>query len=90
MYVTNSKRNRWWEDVTLIIWGPSARLLASEEELQAGIIGMMESGVKVEACLKCTDELKVTEELRSLGIDVRYMGETLTAYIREGRKILTF
>ena len=33
MYTYNSKLQGWWEDVTLIIWGPSAKLLSMDTEV---------------------------------------------------------
>ena len=47
-------------------------------------------GVKVQACLACADSYGVTEQLRKLGIEVKYMGKPLTDLITGGWKILTF
>jgi hypothetical protein len=90
MYTENAKKQKWFDEVTLIVWGPSARLLAGDKELQAKVRAMLEGGVKVQACLACADSYGVTEQLRKLGIDVRYMGKPLTDLIKGGWKILTF
>lgn len=90
MYTDNAKKQKWFDEVTLIVWGPSARLLAGDKDLQAEIKTMMNDGVKVQACLACADSYGVTEQLRKLGIDVRYMGKPLTELIKGGWKILTF
>ena len=34
MYTYNAKKNGWWNDITFIIWGPSSKLLAEDQELQ--------------------------------------------------------
>ncbi len=34
MYTLNSKIREWWEDVCLIVWGPSSKLLSGDKELQ--------------------------------------------------------
>jgi hypothetical protein len=34
MYTYNSKLRGWWDDLTLIIWGPSSKLLSADKELQ--------------------------------------------------------
>jgi hypothetical protein len=34
MYTFNSKKKGWWDDVTLLIWGPSANLTAKDSEIQ--------------------------------------------------------
>jgi hypothetical protein len=48
MYTYNSKRFKWgWKSVTLVVWGPSAKLLVADTELQEHIIEMREAGVKL-------------------------------------------
>jgi len=90
MYVLNSKLNKWWDDITMIIWGPSANLLSLDYELQEYLMKIKEQGVMLEACINCTDMYDVTKKLTSLGIDVKLMGLPLTQYIKEGRNIITF
>jgi hypothetical protein len=90
MYTDNAKKQKWFDEVTLIVWGPSARLLAGDKDLQTKIKGMLEDGVKVQACLACADSYGVTDRLRALGIDVKYMGKPLTDLIKQGWHILTF
>jgi len=90
MYTLNSKLQGWWKDVCFIIWGPSAKLLSEDVELQGYIKEMKEIGIVLEACKACADVYGVSENLEKLGVNVRYMGEPLTAYIKEGRKVITF
>jgi hypothetical protein len=90
MYTGNAKKQKWFDEVTLIVWGPSARLLAGDKDLQAKIRTMEDDGVKVQACLACADSYGITEELRKLGIEVKYMGKPLTDLIKGGWRILTF
>lgn len=90
MYTENAKKQKWFDEVTLIVWGPSARLLAGDKDLQAKIKGMLESGVKVQACQACADSYGVTEQLRGIGIEVKYMGKPLTDLIKQGWYTLTF
>jgi hypothetical protein len=90
MYTLNSRLNGWWDDVTLIVWGPSATLLAQDYELQEYLLKIKEQGVKLQACKKCTDMYGVSDRLEKMGVDVIYMGTPLTSYIKEGYKIITF
>ena len=90
MYALNAKRAGWWEDVTFIVWGPSAKLLSGDAELQAELEKMKTAGIVLEACIACADRYGVTGKLRELGVDVKGMGKPLTEYIKEGRRILTF
>ncbi len=90
MYTNNAKKQKWFDEVTLIVWGPSAKLLASNRELQATIQSMLKDGVKIQACQACSDSYGVSDDLRKLGIEVRYMGKPLTDILKQGWKVLTF
>ena len=84
MYTLNSKRFDWgWKNVTLVVWGPSSKLLAADVELQEHVARMKEAGVKLLACKKCSDMYEVSENLTALGIEVKYMGKPLTDYLRD-------
>ncbi len=89
MYAFNSKLRGWWDNVSLIVWGPSSKLLAEDTELQQYIKKMKEYGVELEACKACSDSYNVSDELAALGIDVKYMGEPLTQLLKEGCRVIT-
>jgi hypothetical protein len=89
MYTLNSRKYGWWNDITLVVWGPSAKLLSEDKELQAYIKEIKDAGVDLKACKMCADMYGVSGKLEEMGITVKYMGE-LTDYIKEGRNILTF
>lgn len=89
MYTSNAPRFGWWDDVTVVIWGPSQELLSKDTELQEYIAKMQESGIRIEACKACADMYGVSDKLASCGIDVKYMGDVLTDYIKSGRHVLT-
>ena len=44
MYTLNAKRKGWWHDVALIVWGPSAKLLTEDRELQERIEEIRQAG----------------------------------------------
>lgn len=90
MYAGNAMKHGWWESIELIVWGPSAKLLSEDEELQQKIKEMILQGIQVEACKACSDSYGVSEVLENLGIEVRYLGKTLTEYLKSGKKILNF
>lgn len=89
MYTYNAKKNGWWDDITLVVWGPSAKLLSEDSELQEYMKKIMETGVAVRACKGCADQYGVSEKLEELGITVIYIGKEFTDYIKEGHRILT-
>ena len=89
MYTYNAQINKWWDDITLVVWGPSAKLLTEDAELQEYLGKIIEAGVTVKACKGCADQYGVSDQLEELGITVLYIGKELTDYIKEGRKILS-
>ena len=48
MYTHNAKRRGWFDDVTLVVWGPSAEILTRAPTLQDAIKAMIADGVVVE------------------------------------------
>ena len=78
MYGRNAKRFGWWDEVNLLIWGPSGKLLLADEELKIEIQGMIDEGVEVIACKACADRYGISDALSELGVKVFYTGEALT------------
>jgi len=89
MYTFNAQKRAWWKDITLVVWGPSAKLLTEDKELQEYMARILDAGVTVKACKGCADQYGVSERLEELGINVLYIGEELSDYMKEDRKMLT-
>lgn len=91
MYTHAARASGWYEEVTLIVWGPSAKLLAENVRIQEKVRDMHRDGVVVEACITCANDYGVTADLEDLGyIEVKPMGRPLTEYIKSGIYVLTF
>ena len=90
MYTHNSKKKGWWDEVRLIVWGPSAPLLVRDVELQDRLNAMKQDGVELSACKACSDHYGVSEQLQALGIEVLYVGELLTEMLQTGWTSLTY
>jgi hypothetical protein len=90
MYTHAAKRNGWFDEVVLIVWGSSSKLLAEDEALQEKVKVMIADGVILEACIACSNGFGVTEELKALGIDVKGMGVPLSSYLKTGYHVLTY
>ena len=89
MYGHNAKLRGWWKEVTIIIWGAPAKLVAHDKGMRKQIKSMLKDGVKVSACRACSDQLGVTESLEELGIEVIYWGDPLTYLLKENKKLIT-
>jgi len=89
MYAKNSKLRDWWGQVRLIIWGPSAKLMATDGELQEELEELKLAGVELQACKACADQYGVSERLADLGVEVIYMGLPLTNYLKGDWAVLS-
>ena len=58
----------YWDKAHIMIWGPSAKLLAENEELQKMVAKVKDTGVELSCCVVCSDEYRVTEKLVSMGV----------------------
>jgi hypothetical protein len=90
MYAFNARKNGWWEQVTLLVWGPSAKLSSEDEDIQASLKKMKDQGVELLACKGCADQYGVSAKLEELGIEVKYTGTYLTDFIKSGKKVISF
>jgi hypothetical protein len=89
MYAINSKLHDWWENVTLVVWGATAKLVAENERIQELIAEARGHGVYVTACKACSDQLGVSETLETHDIDVQYLGMALTNVLKNDEKLIT-
>ena len=89
MYTKNAKIKGWWNDVTLLIWGASSKLVAENFEIQDYIQVLLKAKVRVIACKKCAENYNIVEQLESQGIEVFYTGQLLTDWIKEEKKFIT-
>ncbi len=89
MYAVNSLLRGWWHDVTVIVWGAAAKAAAENEAVGRAIAKAKDAGVHFSACRACAAKLGVAEKLESMGIEVIYWGEPLTALLKGGARLLT-
>ena len=90
MYAHTAKKAGWFQEVTVVIWGPSAKLVSENEKLQEKVKAMQADGIKVEACVACARQYGVDGKLRELGYDVKGMGTHLTNYLKSDAKVISF
>ena len=90
IYTLNAKKQGWFDEVVLIVWGPSAKLLSENKMLREYVKKMQDAGIKVEACIACARMYGVDGNLKEMGIDVKGMGVPLTNYLKDGWKTLSF
>lgn len=89
MYAVNSLIHGWWDKVTLIIWGATTKLVSEDINIQRKIEEALNAGVHITACKACADQLKVTEILEKMNIEVKYWGDPLTQILKNQDTLLT-
>lgn len=89
MYGYNAIKYDWWKEVTILIWGPSGKLLVNDSGLQKQAKEMQDIGVHFIACKGCSDQYGISEKLSALGVEVKYIGKDLTEIIKSNQKLIT-
>ena len=89
MYAKNSMLKGWWEHVTVIIWGATAKLAAEDGAIREAIKAAREAGVEFSACVACARNLGVIGALEEQGIEILPWGEPLTELIKESAHLLS-
>ena len=91
LYGSVMLERKYWDEATIMIWGPSAKLLAEDKKLQEQFHVVKDSGVDFNACIVCTDDYGVSDTLRSLGVELIHTGEMLTEALQsDDVKVITF
>jgi hypothetical protein len=91
MYTHVAKTAKWFDEVLLIVWGPSQKLLADDNHVRDKVKAMEADGIQVQVCFYCAESYGLTEQLRELGFEVKPMGVPLTDILKsDDWKLLTF
>lgn len=90
IYAYNAKKYKWWDEIVFIIWGPCAKLLSEDKEVQDYLQKMKDEGIIIKACKWCSDSYNCSAKLEELGVTVVYMGKELTYYLKGDFKVMTF
>jgi len=78
-----------WDEVTIIIWGATATLVAENKHIQNLVKDAQAKGVKFTGCLHCATELGVEETLSNLGVELKFWGKPLTELIKSKANLIT-
>ncbi|WP_028580252.1 DsrE family protein [Desulfogranum japonicum] len=89
MYAHNTLKRKLWEQVRVIIWGATAKLVAEDVHIQHLIKDAQKDGVVFSACVACAERLGVKGELKELSIEVKSWGAPLTELMQHDEKLIT-
>ncbi len=90
VYPLNAAKKGWMDEVKVIFFGPSEKVVANDAEVQARVKEVLEQGVEVLACKWCADRMGITEKLEAVGIKVVYVGSVISDLLKEGWASLSF
>jgi len=91
LYGSVMLERNYWDKATIMVWGPSAKLIFENKDLQDQVKTVMKTGVKFNTCVVCSDEYGITQELKQLGIDPIHTGKMLTESLKsDDTEVLTF
>lgn len=79
----------YWDEAHLMVWGPSAKLLAEDTQLQSMLKKVQDTGVSTSVCIVCADDYGVTSTLQELGVEPIHTGELLTTALKGDWKTIT-
>lgn len=83
MYAHKTLEEGWMDQVKVIIFGPSQRLLVEDEMIGklAGQIAALEQPI---ACKFITDRDGTTEKTEALGVKADFVGTIISDFIKDG------
>ena len=87
-YAINSKKQGWFEEVNVLIWGASASYAKVYAKKQ--VQELIENNINVLACKYCADKCHATKKLEAQGVEVFYAGEYLSEKMKDPEyKVIT-
>ncbi|MHA1212585.1 MAG: DsrE family protein [Candidatus Heimdallarchaeota archaeon] len=86
----NAHTKKWADEVRVLIWGPTEKILAENKQFQEEVKLLIEAGIDVFACKACSDNYGVSDALTQLGVKVEYVGRLTIQMLKEGWHQLTF
>ena len=89
-YPVTVAKEKYMEEVKVILFGPSEKLVARNKNVQKRIKTMLEAGVEISACKYCSDRMGISEKLEELGIKVEYVSSGIAQMLKDGWASLSF
>jgi hypothetical protein len=89
MYATNAKKRGWMDEVKLVFFGPSQKLLVNDKAVQEAVQGFnnLEDFV---ACKALADQEKISDQIAQLGVKVEYVGSLISNYMKTGYQTMVW
>ena len=89
MYATNAIKNKWMNDVKVIIFGPSQNAVLEDGDLENSLKNLILLEKPI-ACKRISDDQGTSERFLELGARVEYVGSIISDFIKNGYVPLVF
>jgi hypothetical protein len=83
MYAHRTMSEGWLDDVKVVFFGPSERLLVKDERI-AQLAQRICEAEKPFVCKFISDQEGISEQIKDLGLKVEYVGTVISDFIKEG------
>ena len=83
MYANNVLKYGWLDDLKVILFGPSEKLIVQDEGVWIEVKRLNEM-IGTIACKAISDEYKTSSELEKRGVKVEYVGKIVSDLIKDG------
>jgi len=83
MYARNALKHGWLEDVKVVFFGPSERLITEDDQVADEVKEVALIGESF-ACKAISDREGFSGELERLGVKVEYVGSIISNHIKDG------
>ena len=89
MYASKALSEGWMDEVKVIFFGPSERLLVEDEMIAktAKEFGTVEKPI---ACKFISDREGISEKIEDLGFEVDYVGTIISDFLKDGYVPMVF
>ncbi|MCD4715775.1 MAG: hypothetical protein K8R45_03415 [Desulfobacterales bacterium] len=89
MYASRTLSEGWMDEVKVVFFGPSERLLVEDEVIAKTVkeFGAVETPI---ACKFISDRDGISEKIEALGVNVDYVGTIISNFIKDGYVPMVF
>lgn len=81
MYARNAIKNRWLDDIKVIFFGPSERVVTKDKDLSKQVQEIAQLSECI-ACKYIADNEGLSDHLANLGLKIEYVGSIISNLIK--------
>lgn len=83
MYAKNAAKNNWLDDLKVVFFGPSEKLITEDKEIAEYALEIADL-CETMACKYISDKEDISDEIKEKGVKIEYVGSIISDFIKEG------